>query len=271
MQHSVFNTLARSIETALLNAVARSMSGDELGQSALVVAPHADDETLGCGGTIMKKIAVSAAVSVLFVTDGGGSNKSLPRDELVRRRKSEALAACDVLGVGPENITFLDLPDGRLEHDGQAIVRGVQDAMNKCNPAQVFVPYRHDNHPDHLATNRAVIEAIRRGGAMRVVYEYPIWFWEHWPWMSLPRDYPHRARRGLKRAILSPMHGLRDLHTFVDVSDVLDRKRAALDHHATQMQSPGGKWDTLPMIEDGEFLARLLRDREVFAMRVIRP
>lgn len=271
MRRTVINKYARSIEQALLNTRLRAMSDDEMSQSAMIVAPHPDDETLGCGGTIIKKLALAAPVHVVFTTDGGGSHRAMDRDELVARRMNEAKAACATLGLPEENIFFLGLPDGALcRHEATAADELVA-LMEKYNPQQVFATYRHDNHPDHLATNRAVRSAIRQGTRPRTFLEYPIWFWEHWPWMATPQYAPRRRRRKVKRGVLSPLRSLRDFRVYVDVADLLPCKRAALEKHQTQMQAQSDDWTTLATISEGEFLARLLSDREVFSRKVISP
>lgn len=253
----------------MIGAGSRPLYDQELRQPALIVAPHPDDETLGCGGTIIRKIAVGAAVHVVFTTDGGGSHRGIDRHELVRRRADEAIAACAVLGVAKSHITFLALADGRLEVHQPDAARRMAKIMRDIQPQQVFAPYRHDNHPDHLATNRAVVAALGEYGRSCVLLEYPVWFWEHWPWMKLPPWLPHRRRRAITRAVLSPLRAWRDIRRFVDVADVLEQKKDALAEHATQMRAMADGWTTLGEISGGEFLDRLLTAREIFAERRI--
>jgi len=247
------------------------LTDEHLRQPAIVFAPHADDETLGCGGTIMRKAALGAPVSVVFLTDSGGSHKALSREELVARRTHEALAACQVLGVDGECVRFFSYPDGELaKHEVEASDR-IAALLDDLQVTQVFVPYRHDNHIDHLASNRAVRSAIRAGRRPITMLEYPVWFWEHWPWMQTPTWWNSRRRRAVKRAVMAPVRELCDLQWWVDVSEMLERKRAALDAHATQMSSMDDNWETLADVSDGAFLDRLLQPREWFARRVVKP
>ncbi|MBD0337375.1 MAG: PIG-L family deacetylase, partial [Cyanobacteria bacterium Co-bin13] len=81
---------------------------------ALIVAPHPDDETLGCGGLIALKRQQGTEVRVVILTDGRASHPShprLPTQELVAIRQQEATQALAVLGVPPEDLHFFNQPD----------------------------------------------------------------------------------------------------------------------------------------------------------------
>ena len=116
-------TWLRHAAVILLDAMHSVLSRDPgsafLVARALVFAPHQDDEVLGCGGTILSKIAAGADVRCVFLTDGSASHRGLlARDELVALRRREALAAGGILGLAADRITFLGLPDGDLERHG---------------------------------------------------------------------------------------------------------------------------------------------------------
>jgi LmbE family N-acetylglucosaminyl deacetylase len=83
----------------------------------LVVAPHPDDESLGCGGLIATLAWKGAAFRFVFVTDGGASHRhsqSWPRPRLAARREAEATEALRRLGVGAETRLFLGLADAAM-------------------------------------------------------------------------------------------------------------------------------------------------------------
>ncbi|MGQ0571215.1 MAG: PIG-L deacetylase family protein, partial [Armatimonadota bacterium] len=215
----------RGYQRALARAA--RLDGDDLRRAAVVFAPHPDDETLGCGGTILRKRAAGAAVTVVFMTDGSGSHRRfLAGDAMKAIRSSEALAAAAVLGVADRDVVFFNFPNrGLWDHRASAISR-VLEVLRQRQPEQVFLAYRHDAHPDHEATFVCVAEAARSWGGRPALYEYPIWFWRHWPWTPGSRGL--RAAGWLARSALA---GARLLHEFtcaVDISDVLERKQIAL-------------------------------------------
>jgi len=118
--------------------------------SALVLAPHFDDEVLGCGGLLAQLAAAGATVRVLFLTDGGGGREAVAdRDGYRLRRRQEALAAAAVLGIA--GCDFLDLPDGGLaQHLAQA-VDGVRGALLGQRPELLLCPSPLEVTADHRA------------------------------------------------------------------------------------------------------------------------
>src|ERR1700730_8035165 len=109
---SVPNPFSRRLARSLLGHTARQVPDSELGRRAVVFSPHPDDESLGCGGTILKKKQAGATVQPVHVSDGGGSSPLIPRDERTAMRRQESRSAGRVLGV--DDICFLDFPDGQL-------------------------------------------------------------------------------------------------------------------------------------------------------------
>jgi LmbE family N-acetylglucosaminyl deacetylase/glycosyltransferase involved in cell wall biosynthesis len=118
--------------------------------SALVLAPHFDDEVLGCGGLLAQLAAAGATVCVLFLTDGGGGREAVAdRDSYRLRRRQEALAAAAVLGIA--GCDFLDLPDGGLaQHLAQA-ADGVRQALLGQRPELLLCPSPLEVTADHRA------------------------------------------------------------------------------------------------------------------------
>jgi LmbE family N-acetylglucosaminyl deacetylase len=231
-----------------------------------VFAPHPDDETLGCGGTIIRKRRAGAAVRIVFVTDGSMSHPRLmPPEKMRDLRAAEALAAAQALGVDGRDVVFLDLPDGRLsEHEGEGAQKAAE-VLRRDPPAEVFVPYHRDGPPDHLATTGLVLSALRACGQDAAVYEYPVWFWYHWPWTPLEGRSRQRLR-DLRESAARVWRLWRDFDCFVRVGEVLDLKRAALARHRSQVERllPDPSWLTLGDIAGGDFLACFFQEREIF-------
>jgi LmbE family N-acetylglucosaminyl deacetylase len=241
-------------------------------QSALVFSPHFDDETLGCGGTIIAKRSAGARVVIAFMTDGSTSHKQfLPAEELRRLRKNEGLNAAKALGVNSTDVVFLGYEESRLcEKESKATCK-VKHLIEEYNPEEIFIP--HTNEPDlwsgdHLATNRIVKSALRSLHKSKIVCEYPIWYWFHWPWVGMDiRD--GRYFRIIGKNTLAFSLGIRSLNDFnysVYVDEFLEQKRNALMQHRTQMTRfvEDERWITLSDIANGQFLSCFFTDFEYF-------
>jgi LmbE family N-acetylglucosaminyl deacetylase len=258
--------LFRRLDRALLHRGLTELGDADLGRSAIVFAPHQDDEALGCGGTIIRKKRAGAVVKVVFLTDGSMSHARLmPPEEMRALRREEALAAAEAMGLARGDVTFCDLKDGQLSANEPAGVAKVSDILRREQPAEVFVTYYQDGPADHHATTRIVLAALRETGQPATVYEYPIWFWTHWPWVPLWGGLRDRLRN-LKKGVRDSRGMWRDFNCFVRIDAVRDLKRKALDAHRSQMTrlKPDPGWLTLPDAGEGEWLPCFFGDREIF-------
>jgi LmbE family N-acetylglucosaminyl deacetylase/glycosyltransferase involved in cell wall biosynthesis len=125
---------------------------DWTGCRALVLAPHPDDETIGCGGSVALHAECDDHVTVLFLTDGGAAG-----DPEVR--KAEARKACQALGA--QTVLFWDYPDRHLPSEGEAVER-LLALLEKEKPEVLYCPSPWEVHPDHLAACRLGSAALRR-------------------------------------------------------------------------------------------------------------
>jgi LmbE family N-acetylglucosaminyl deacetylase len=137
----------------------------------LVVAPHPDDETLGCGGTILRHLAQGDEVHWLIVTsiDGVAGFSS----ERVAKRASEIETVAARYGF--TSVQSLGLPTTRLDTLPKGdIVQHVGKAIGQVQPDTVYMPYRNDVHSDHAAVFDAVISATKtfRTPFVRRLYVY---------------------------------------------------------------------------------------------------
>jgi LmbE family N-acetylglucosaminyl deacetylase len=125
--------------------------------SALVVAPHFDDEVLGCGGLVAQLTAAGAVVRLLFLTDGGGGREAVAdRESYRRRRRQEAPAAAAVLGAA--GCDYLDLPDGALDQHLDEAAAGIRRALLSQRPELLLCPSPLEVTADH----RAAFAALHR-------------------------------------------------------------------------------------------------------------
>jgi len=143
----------------------------------LVIAPHADDETLGCGGLIASQTAEGRPIAVAYLTDSAGSP---PVAGAAETRRLEALAALATLGAGAGRIHFLGLPDGSLDRLSAETARSAVDRlaglMKEIRPAEVFAPYRHGGSTEQTAALDLTVAAVAASGG-GCLMEYPVWAW----------------------------------------------------------------------------------------------
>jgi LmbE family N-acetylglucosaminyl deacetylase len=242
--------------------------GEEaLRRPAVVFAPHPDDETLGCGGTIIKKTAAGANVRIVVMTDGRGSHRKLiDEDRLKAIRAGEALEAAARMGTDRSGVHLLEYRDKELDTHFDEAVRRVTSILEDDPPAEIYVPYLYDSTPDHVSTRRVALTAASVLPRGATVLEYPVWFWHHWPWVP----YPLSSRRRLPRVVMENVSAvarlLRHFNACVSVADVLEDKRRALDAYASQMTRLTGDpaWTRLEDVAGGEFLQCFFQEYEVF-------
>ncbi|MGX7705996.1 PIG-L deacetylase family protein [Methylobacterium sp. Gmos1] len=169
----------------------------------VVVAPHPDDESLGCGGLVAEACAHDIPVRLVVVSDGVGSHPaspSHPPERLRLLRESETLAAAKCLGLAPDHVTFLRLPDRFVPSAGPEAEAAVQDiaaAARACAAGALFVTWEHDPHCDHAASAALARRAHALLGDVRL-YAYPVWGWTLAPETEVGAE-PRGARLAISR------------------------------------------------------------------------
>jgi LmbE family N-acetylglucosaminyl deacetylase len=228
-------------------------------RSCLVVAPHPDDETLGCAVAVMRKRDAGTPVTVVIVSDGSRSEPvTLPPNELVELRKAEARRACARLGVGADDVVYLDFPDAGLSEAVDDVAVRLADLLVARAPEQVLVPVSCEGHPDHDATNEAARRALELIDYRGQVLEYAVWLWTHWPWTQGYGTAAWSARR----LLVEPVRRVRERRPLlVDARGYRQRQREALAEHASQI-GWDGEDGAAPVT--GSLLATLRASHEVY-------
>lgn len=216
----------------------------------VLVIPHMDDEVLACGG-LLARLPHKERIQLIYATDGRRSPAPIfpGRDrvsaDLGEVRVAESMAAMRALGVPPENLHFLRLPEAELARQRTALEAGLRRLLAAAQPDFIFIPFRYDRHPDHLVINHVVTQGCQQGWITAQLLEYFVYY----RWRLLPR-------RDV-RVYIEPRHLLQ-----VEIASVADKKRAALDLFRTQV-THYYPWQTRPILT-----ARLLdeecRQPEVF-------
>ncbi len=190
---------------------------------ALVVVAHPDDIDFGMSGTVAALVAAGTEVIYAIATSGeAGPPEDLDRSELAVLREREQRAAAAAVGV--TDVRFLGLPDGHVVADLalRSTISGVIRDVRPHLVLQQSPERRYDriyaSHPDHLAVAEATIAAV-------------------YPDARNPHAHPELVRGGLEPHKVAEVWivGLEPANHFIDITDVFDRKLAALSCHASQV------------------------------------
>ena len=197
---------------------------------AVFFAPHPDDETLGCGGTIAQKITQGYEVSVVFLTDGRNALRdigiSMPSPSRLKEiRKAEAIRAAKIIGIKQENLFFFEIEDGLLSKNESKALEKISEIL-EVHPREVYIPQEKEYNVDHRETNRLVKNVIEKLEFFPSEYHYSI-AWRY-PLNLIVRFRPKHMRSSIMGKLL---------HCDVvrtDISASLPLKKAALDAYKSQ-------------------------------------
>jgi LmbE family N-acetylglucosaminyl deacetylase len=227
---------------------------------ALIFAPHPDDETLACGGTIAKKLSDGYDVSIVFVTDGrhsltdlGISSRPTPL-ELKEIRREEAFRAARILGITDGNLLFLDFEDGTLSKQLEQFQERVVEILKDVAPEEIFFPQEREYNVDHRMTNLAVRKALSVLDITPIRYRYIV------AWMFPFYLLVHAVNEPTFDQVMVKLSKA-DLAR-VDVSRFLSLKEKAIKEYQSQISliSPG---QTRPALKPS-FVKRFSRKEEKF-------
>lgn len=182
----------------------------------LVIAPHPDDELLGCGGTILRRVAEGGSIGWLLMT--AITEEAGWQPEKVAQRASEIQRVREGLGVHSEHFFPLGFPTADLDRIPMStLVSRISDVFKQFQPEEVLMPYTGDVHSDHRITFGAVCACtkwFRYPSVRRVlVYETP----SETDFGIDPRDSGFRP------------------NIFVDISQHIDRKLELMAIYESEM------------------------------------
>ncbi len=182
--------------------------------NVVVIAPHPDDEVLGCGGTLARHVLQGDAVHVLVVTRG--IPELFPAEE-VERTRAEALEAHMQLGVSAT--IFLDFPAPRLDMvPRHAVADKIRESVRPLVPDVVYLPHHGDLHHEHGIVHQAALVALRPTlGNAPTLLAYETLSETDWA----PPTAAHQ---------FVPT-------TYVDISETVERKLGAMRCFASQLKS----------------------------------
>jgi LmbE family N-acetylglucosaminyl deacetylase len=208
-----------------------------MAETVLIVAPHPDDEAIGCGGAICLHRQRGDPVQVVFLTSGEKGIPDVAEDAVRAIREAEAREAAAVLDVN--GVAFLRLPDLGLEHCLERGAEAVRQVLEEHRPHLVYLPHPADDHPDHAATvslvraARAQLTGRPRRPELRV---YEVWSpMTHYGWVEDISAVMRRKLRAVRcyrsqLAIFRYDRAVRGLNQFRGVLGAGSRYAEAFDY-----------------------------------------
>lgn len=202
----------------------------------VVMAPHPDDEVLGCGGSIVNHRAAGRSVGVVYLTSGEYASPHLPPEDLGPVREREARAAVTALGVPDGWVEFLRIGDGEINPSDLGQMGRVMSVLRCWRPRLMYVPHPGEGSFDH----RAAFELCWRAAGMAGSANYPTWGGPHWVDTVLGYE--------VWTPIQEPQYG-------EDITAVVDAKIAALTCYQSQAATAKGVGQADYIGQNGRFLS----------------
>jgi LmbE family N-acetylglucosaminyl deacetylase len=199
---------------------------DETPGVVLAVYAHPDDADVACGGTLARWAKGGTAVHLIVCTDGGkGTNDPAVQPKKLAKERAAELGASSAL-IGLTSVDNLASPDGELidsEEFRRTLVARVRelrpDVVCGHDPTAIFFGQDYFNHRDHRIAGLALLDAVAPAAAL------PHYFPDAGP--------PHQVATVLLSGTLEP-------DDWVDVSDTIETKAAAVECHRSQFAGQGG-------------------------------
>ena len=187
-----------------------------MSKTVLVVAAHADDEALGCGGTIARHVAEGDSVYLVLMADGVNSRTGASEADMELRR-SAAERAQKILGI--TEVQYLGFPDNRMDSIPlMDIVQVLEPVVQRISPSVIYTHHHGDLNIDHSRTQEAVMTACRPqpGCSVKEIYGFEILSSTEW---ATPQTKPFTPT------------------LYVDISAQFPTKLAGLEAYVEEMRS----------------------------------
>lgn len=175
--------IIRRIRISLLRALLGNSMELVTPNKVLIVAPHPDDEVLGCSGLIQRLLNEGKQIDVVILSGGGKSHAgccNMDESILIESRRNLSRKAAEILGLPIENLHFLDYPDGSIAFDCLETDR-LKKLIDTLQPKAIFVPHKGEGWSDHLEAGRIVQKLVGEMSGL-ALYEYCVWFWYYNVW-----------------------------------------------------------------------------------------
>ncbi len=191
----------------------------------LCIAPHPDDEILGCGGSLIKAKKNNYEISLCYLSYGEGASPKYSLDELKKIRKNESLKVCAKLGVKKTNIFFMGIGDNKINHNSLKDFKSLMSIIRKVKPNVVFIPDDKDLYNDHREAALLSKRSLDMAGSNNFLKK---------------NENPWWVDNVLEYEVSRP---LSDFQYSVEVSEEIDDKISLLSLYKSQTKKEGNVSD----------------------------
>src|SRR5579871_2089649 len=180
----------------------------------MAIAPHPDDDAIGCGGSIVQHVQRGDTVQIVYVTSGEHGSPVYKPEELAKIREGEATKGAQILGAS--GTTFLRQPDGNVSYSLDLVNHFIQ-LIRTEKPDVLYLPHSADGHKDHQQTFGVVMEALGRAQGN----SFPEWGGKAWNIETI-----------LGYEVWTPLPRFQYVN---DITSVIETKIKALQEHRSQL------------------------------------
>ena len=153
--------------------------------TTLIIAPHPDDEVIGCGGLISRLISNGITPHIVIMTGGEKSHVDcckLNDEEIKSARHQLTRNALHILGISTDHIHELNFHDGEISPNNLNKVAELRQLINKLRPKNILIPHWGEGWPDHINTAQ-IIKQMKLANCL--IWEYCVWVWYYNIWRRL--------------------------------------------------------------------------------------
>lgn len=154
-----------------------------LADTSIVIAPHPDDEIIGCAGLIRQLLKAGKQLDVVILSGGEKSHSGccqIDEKTLIEARRNLSRQAAQVVGLPLEHLHFLNYPDGNIAYNHLETNR-LKQLITEMRPDTIFIPHKGEGWSDHVEAGR-IIKKLTEDCTDIQLYEYCVWFWYYNVW-----------------------------------------------------------------------------------------
>lgn len=174
--------ILRNIRLFLLHIQCRCRAILQLPENTVIIAPHPDDEVIGCGGLIQALIERCTPPHVIILTGGESSHRgccNITESDIIDARHQLTMKAAATLGLPESHIHCLHYPDGSVDSKHSETAK-LSSLLLQLSPKALFVPHSGEGWNDHTKV-AGIIKEVTKQHTIDI-YEYCVWMWYYNVW-----------------------------------------------------------------------------------------